>query len=85
MTKGTPGSAILYFSRHDDEASSDAQNLAVHLKPALYLRNLSLAFPMSSLPIKGRDSQGNIVTKHAVDRVVQQRGAAAQAPPPEGA
>ena len=83
LTKGTPGSAILYFGRHEDEAASDAQNLAVHLKPALYLRNLSLSFPMSSLQIKGRESMGNIVTKHAVDRVVQQRGAAAAAPPPE--
>jgi topoisomerase-4 subunit A len=74
LTKGTPGSRILYFAVHQTEADSDAQNLAVHLKPALFLRNLSLNFPIASLAIKGRTSQGNIVTKHAVDRIVKQRG-----------
>lgn len=77
LTRGTPGSLVLFFARHETEAESDAQSLLVHLKPALYLRTLSLKFPVAALAIKGRDAQGNIVTKHAVDRVVNERKAAA--------
>ncbi len=73
ITQGTPGSRILYFACHATEAESDAQSLAVHLKPALYLRNLILTIPMASLAIKNRNSIGNIVTKHSVDRVTRQK------------
>lgn len=72
LTKGTPGSSVLYFIRHETEEESNAQNVVVHLKPALYLRNLSIKFPFNSIAIKGRESLGNIVTKHAVDRVVRE-------------
>ncbi|GAA5148497.1 hypothetical protein GCM10023213_44870 [Prosthecobacter algae] len=77
LAKGTAGTKVLFFARHESEAESDAQNLLVHLKPALYLRTLSLKFPVAALAIKGRDSQGNIVTKHAVDRVVNERKSSA--------
>ena len=72
LTKGTPGSHVLYFMRHETEEESNAQSVIVHLKPALYLRNLTIKFPFNSMPIKGRESQGNIITKHAVDRVVRE-------------
>ncbi|MGV3661402.1 MAG: DNA gyrase/topoisomerase IV subunit A [Prosthecobacter sp.] len=72
LTKGTPGSYVLYFIRHETEEDSNAQTVIVHLKPALYLRNLTIKFPFNSLAIKGRESQGNIITKHAVDRVVRE-------------
>jgi len=62
----------LYFIRHETEDESNAQNLVIHLKPALYLRNLTLKFPLNSIAIKGRESQGNIITKHSVDRVVRE-------------
>lgn len=71
LTKGTAGSLIYYFIRHETEEESDAMSLTIHLKPALYLRNLALPFPLNSLIIKGRDSIGNIVTKQAVDRIVR--------------
>jgi topoisomerase-4 subunit A len=73
LTRGKAGTRVLFFARHESEEESDAQNLLVHLKPALYLRNLSLKFPVAALAIKGRDSQGNIVTKHTVDRIVHDR------------
>jgi len=72
LTKGTPGSHALYFMRHETEEESNAQSVIVHLKPALYLRNLTIKFPFNSMAIKGRESQGNIITKHAVDRVVRE-------------
>jgi topoisomerase IV subunit A len=63
----------LLCQAHATEEESDAQTLAVHFKPALYLRNLSLNIPMASLAIKGRSAIGNIVTKHAVDRITRQK------------
>ena len=72
LTKGTPGTSVLYFMRHETEEESNAQTVVVHLKPALYLRNLSIKFPFNSIAVKGRESQGNIITKHAVDRVVRE-------------
>lgn len=71
LTKGTPGSAILYFARHDSEAESDRQVLTIHLKEQLRLRNVVLAFPFASLAVKGRDAAGNIVTKHAVEKILR--------------
>lgn len=72
LTKGTPGSTVLYLIRHETEEESNAFNAVIHLKPALYLRNLQIKFPFNSLAIKNRESQGNIVTKHSVDRVVRE-------------
>jgi topoisomerase IV subunit A len=63
---------VLYFIRHDSEEESNAQNVIVHLKPALYLRNLTIKFPFNSIAIKGREAGGNIITKHSVDRVVRE-------------
>ena len=71
LTKGAPGTAILYYAKHDNEAESDRQILTIHLKQDLRLRNVALSFPFSSLAIKGRDSQGNIVTKHAVEKILR--------------
>ncbi|MDB6118025.1 MAG: hypothetical protein JWO08_1806 [Verrucomicrobiaceae bacterium] len=71
LTKGTPGSAILYFAKHETETESDRQILTIHLKQDLRLRNVALSFPFSSLAIKGRDAQGNIVTKHAVEKILR--------------
>lgn len=72
LTKGTPGSTVLYLIRHETEEESNAFSVMIHLKPALYLRNMQIRFPFNSLAIKGRESQGNIVTKHSVDRVVRE-------------
>lgn len=72
LTRGKPGSSVLYFVRHETEEEADAFSVIVHLKPALYLRNLSIKFPFNSIAIKSRGSQGNIITKHGVDRVVRE-------------
>jgi len=71
LTRGKPGTRILHFSVHEDEAAANDQRLTVHLKPAPRLRNLEIPFDFSQIAIKGRDSYGNIITKHAVDRVVR--------------
>jgi topoisomerase-4 subunit A len=71
LTKGTPGSRIYYFAVHKTEAESSEQLLIVHIKPALRLRNVSRPFNFGEVPIKGRSSGGNIVTKLPIDRIVR--------------
>lgn len=71
LTKGTPGSRIFYFAVHRSEAESSEQVLIVHIKPALRLRNVSRPFNFGEVPIKGRSSGGNIVTKLPIDRIVR--------------
>ncbi len=71
LTPGKKGSRIFYFAVHDSEEASNDQMLLIHIKPALRLRNLSRPFHFAEQAIKGRGSRGNILTKHAVDRVVR--------------
>ncbi|BCX50417.1 DNA topoisomerase IV subunit A [Haloferula helveola] len=71
LTPGKKGSRVFYFAVHSDEASSAEQMLIVHLKPALRLRNVTRPFHFGEIGVKGRGSRGNIVTKHAIDRVVR--------------
>ena len=71
LTKGTPGSRIFYFAVHKSEAESADQLLIVHIKPALRLRNVSRPFNFGEVPVKGRSSGGNIVTKLPIDRIVR--------------
>ena len=71
LTKGTKGTRVLYFVKHDTEEESSANNVVVHLKPALRLRNVYIEFDFAEIAIKGRGAVGNILTKHIVDRVVR--------------
>jgi topoisomerase-4 subunit A len=71
LTKGTPGSRVLYFAVHKAEAESAAQMLIVHLKPALRMRNLTRPFHFAEIAIKGRASGGNVLTKHAIEKITR--------------
>ena len=71
LTRGTPGSRVFYFAVHKSEAESNDQLLIVHIKPALKLRNVSRPFNFGEVPVKGRSSGGNIVTKLQIDRIVR--------------
>ena len=81
LTKGTPGSAIVYWARHENEAESDRQMLTIHLKEQLRLRNVVLSFPFASLAVKNRDAGGNIVTKHAVEKILRRMEPVGSTPP----
>ncbi|MCP5536810.1 MAG: DNA gyrase/topoisomerase IV subunit A [Akkermansiaceae bacterium] len=76
LTQGTKNSRVLYFAVHDTEEASAENMVLIHLKPVPRLRSLSRLFSFGELAIKGRAVKGNLVTKHAVDRVVR--------PPKEG-
>jgi topoisomerase-4 subunit A len=71
LTKGTPGTRILYFAVHKTEEESAAQMLLVHLKPVLRMRNLIRPLPFSEFGIKSRSSAGNLVTKHAIEKIIR--------------
>jgi topoisomerase-4 subunit A len=71
LTKGTKGTRVLYFAVHDNDEQSAENTVVVHLKPVPRLRSLSRLFGFGELGLKGRAVKGNLVTKHAVDRVVR--------------
>jgi topoisomerase-4 subunit A len=66
LTKGTKDSKLLHLSVNPN---GEAEVLKVTLKPRPRLRNLHIEFPFSDLAIKGRGSQGNILTRYAIHRI----------------
>jgi topoisomerase-4 subunit A len=70
LTKGTKGSKILYFKAHATNEESSAQMLMIHMKSGLGLRNLVRPLHFAEYGIKGRSSQGNIVTKHPIEKIL---------------
>ncbi len=71
LTKGTPGTRILYFAVHKTNEESSAQMLLVHLKAALRMRNLIRPLHFAEFGIKSRSSAGNLVTKHGIEKIVR--------------
>jgi topoisomerase-4 subunit A len=69
LTKGSKGSKVLYFSMHDSEEASAAQELTVFLNPAPRLKSLEIPLKMADVATKGRSAIGLTVTDHSVKRV----------------
>ncbi len=67
ITKGTAHSKILHFSANPN---GEAETIKVYLKPRPKLRKTSFEFDFSELAIKGKGSQGNILTKFGVKNIV---------------
>lgn len=70
LTKGTEGSQILYFSANPN---GEAEIVKVTLRPRARIRNPIFDFDMGQLLVKGRGAQGNILSKHEVQKVVLKR------------
>ena len=70
LTKGRPGTKVLYFKWHATNEESSAQMLIVHMKSGLRLRNLTRPIHFAEFSIKSRGSLGNIVTKHPVEKIL---------------
>jgi topoisomerase-4 subunit A len=66
LTKGAPGSDILYFSANPN---GEAEVVTVHLRALDKLKKLTFDVDFAQLAVKGRDAVGNIVTKYAVKKV----------------
>ena len=68
LTKGAPGSKILYFTANPN---GESEIIKVSLKPKPRLKKLNFDFDFSELAIKGRSSQGNVLSKNPVKKIVQ--------------
>lgn len=66
LTKGHPKSKTLYFSGNPE---GEAELVTVFLTPGCKAKIKSFDFDFSELEIKGRSSQGNIVTKYPVRKI----------------
>lgn len=67
ITKGTAGSTIIYLTVN---GNGEAEVLKVYFKPRPRLKRLIEEFDFSEIKIKGRASQGNILTRYAIHKVV---------------
>lgn len=66
LTKGAEGSKILYFTSNPN---GEAEVIKVYLKPKPKLRKLIFEQDFKDVAIKGRDAQGNILTKNDIHKI----------------
>ena len=66
LTKGSKGSKVLYFTANPN---GEAEVINVALKPMSKLRKLTFDQDIAEITIKGRASQGNILTKYAIKKI----------------
>lgn len=72
LTKGTNGSRILHFSANPN---GEAEVIKVCLKPKPSIKKLVFEYDFADLAIKGRDSQGNMLSKSDIHKInVMQKG-----------
>jgi topoisomerase-4 subunit A len=71
LTKGKPGTRVLYFAFHKTNEESAAQMLLVHLKSGLRMKNLIRPLHFAEFGIKSRSSAGNLVTKHGIEKIIR--------------
>lgn len=67
LTMGNPNSKVLYFSANPN---GEAEIVTLTLSPTCQARIKVFDYGFADLEIKGRSSQGNIVTKYPVKKVV---------------
>ena len=73
LTQGKPGSRIVWFSANPN---GEAEVVKVTLKPKPRLKTLQFDVDFAQLAVKGKQSQGNIVTRNEVHRFsLKEKGA----------
>ena len=73
LTKGAAGSRVLYFSANPN---GEAEVIKVCLKPKPGMKKLVSEYDFATLTIKGRDSQGNLLSKNDIHKIsLVQKGA----------
>ena len=70
LTRGAEGSKVLYFSANPN---SESEIVRVYLSPNSRARKKVFDFDFGQLAVKGRGSQGNVLTKYAVRRISRQQ------------
>lgn len=72
ITKGTPGSRILYMSVNPN---GEAEVLKIMFRQRTRLKKAIVDLDFSKLAIKGRNSQGNLFSRYAIHKIqVKERG-----------
>jgi topoisomerase-4 subunit A len=66
LTKGHKGSKVLYFTANPN---GEAETITVNLTSGSKARKKIFEFDFTSIEIKGRGSQGNILTKYPVRKI----------------
>src|SRR5690625_641718 len=66
MTNGSKGSKVLYFTANPN---GEAEMVTVHLRQSGSIKKLKFDLDFADQLVKGRNSKGNIVTKHPIKRV----------------
>lgn len=68
LTRGTSGSKVLYFTANPN---GEAEVVKVLLRPKARLRKLNFEFDFKGLAIKGRSSQGNVISRYPIKSIVK--------------
>jgi topoisomerase IV subunit A len=66
LTRGTAGSKIVYLSVNPN---GEAEVIKVHHKPKARLKKLVFEFDFGQMAIKGKSSQGNILTRNPIHKI----------------
>lgn len=73
LTRGNKGSKVLYLTANPN---GEAESLTINLKPLPNMKKTQFDIDFAELTVKGRSSQGNIVTKYPVRKIVlKEKGA----------
>lgn len=68
LTKGAPRSKVLYFTVHPN---GEAEVITVQLSQSSRAKIKKFDFDFGEIGIKGRNSQGNILTRYPVRKIIQ--------------
>ncbi len=68
LTRGTKDSKVIYFSAN---SNGEAEVIRVNLRPKPKMKRTHFDFDFKALAIKGRSSQGNILSKVSVRNIVK--------------
>ena len=68
VTNGAKGAKLLYFEAH---YNSEEEVVTVSLTPSCRAKNKVFDYDFGELAIKGRSSQGNVLTKYPIRKIVQ--------------
>ena len=68
VTNGAKGAKLLYFTTHDN---SQEETVTIYLTQNCRAKKKVFDFDFGELAIKGRSSQGNVLTKYPIRKIVQ--------------
>lgn len=69
VTNGAKGAKLIYFTAHDN---SQEETVTVYLTQNCRAKKKVFDFSFGELAIKGRSSQGNVLTKYPIRKITQQ-------------